>query len=433
LDQSDLKRDKPRAILVIIPFFLPDRGASAAMHSDLWYSLAAQGFDITVRCPIPYYPEWRDKSERNGLRVWRYVDHGVAVERFGLFIPSNPNSLAQRLLFELSMFFSMMRNLSGRKFDAIVSYSPNAACVGYAAFLSALWRKPMWLHILDVTADAASNTGLVKGRFLTRIFKAFEKFLYNRANSWSTISLQMAKGLSGRRSRGQPIFLQPNWLEPQLGVAVEQLRHGLQHEQQGKCRLLYVGNIGAKQNLLAFCKWLGQSDLRFEFRIFGHGNRANEVRSWITTRDDPRFIIGESFLGDVEYAEQLGKTDLCIISEGSARGAAYFPGKAVVAIVAGVPILAVCAVDSPLGVEVDSYDVGLRADWNDLTLAYRLIRDIEFDRGMLRPWRRNCLLRAAYYDREKNLARFVKILAAFSAGTDISGELEPEELATSEV
>lgn len=431
-DRNEMQRRQSGAILVIMPFFLPDRGASAAMHSDLWFSLTARGFDVTVRCPVPYYPEWRDKSGRNGLRMWNYLDHGVRVERYGLFIPADPNSLTQRLLFETSMFLSMMRNLGGRRFDAIVAYSPNAACVGYAAFLKFVWRIPMWLHVLDVTADAAASTGLVKGRAVARIFGRIEKFIFNRADVWSTISLQMAKRLSRMRSRGQPICLQPNWVEPSLNAAIEQLQDRKQREWSEGCRLLYVGNIGAKQSLLAFCKWLGKSDLDLKFRIFGHGNKADEVRGWVAAQDDPRFVLGELFLDDKAYARELERADLYVISEVSGPDAAYFPGKAVVAIQAGVPILAVCSEDSPLGVEVDNYDLGLRASWDDLTPVYRLIRDIEDHGNALDRWRRNCRYRARYYDRKTNIERFAKRLGAFSSAMDIMEMLEPEELTVSQ-
>lgn len=427
--KNGLQRDPSRQVLVIMPYFLPDRAGSIAMHCDLWFSLADQGFEVTVRCPVAYYPEWRDKSGQNGLRIWSYKEQGVSVERFGLFIPSNPNSLIQRLLFETSMFLSMLRSLEGGRFDAVVAYSPNSACVAYAAVLKLLWRMPMWVHVLDVTADAAAATGLVKGRTVKRLLQSVEKFLYNRADAWSTISLQMAKRLSTIRSRRQPICLQPNWVEPSLKAAIEQLPDREPGKRSSPCRLLYVGNIGAKQSLLTFCEWLSESDLSFNFRIFGHGSKADEVRCWVAARNDSRFVMGESFLDDEAYARELARADVYAICEIGGSGAAYFPGKAVVAMQAGVPILSVCAEDSPLGMEVDGYDIGLRASWDDLTPVSQLIRDIRACRNDLERWGRNGRQRAEYYDRNVNIERFARRLGAFSSAKDISEMLEPEELA----
>src|SRR5690242_16390311 len=87
-------------VYVVLNVFSPDIAGGAAVYTDLCFSLSRAGFGVTVAAPMPFYPEWRDKSGRNGWRVWRYVMNGVAIERYGLFIPRNPNSLIQRLLFE---------------------------------------------------------------------------------------------------------------------------------------------------------------------------------------------------------------------------------------------------------------------------------------------------------------------------------------------
>jgi hypothetical protein len=411
-------------IVVVMPYFLPDRAGSSAMHCDLWFSLAERGFEVTVRCPIPYFPEWRDKSGRNGWRRRTTREHGTTVERFGLFIPSNPNSVMQRMLFEASMFLSMLRNLRGGGFSAVVAYSPNAACVGYAAVLKLIWRMPMWLHVLDVTSDAAIGTGLVKHRGLTRLFQTIERRLYNRADVWSTISAPMATRLSAIRTRGQPIFLQPNWVEPSLMAAI--VRTPPTDVRTGPCRLLYVGNIGAKQGLLTFCQWLHGSELAFSFSIFGHGARAREVRNWLAAQNDPRFHLGEEFLDDADYARALAAADLYAICEVAGAGAAYFPGKAVVAIQAQTPILAICAEDSALGAEVTEHDLGLRASWDDLTQAAALIGAIRDHDDRLARWRRNCASRAGFYDRAANIERFAERLRTLVSSGDFTARLEEQ-------
>src|SRR5215813_13487714 len=126
LAEADV-RDRMRRprLLVLINNFPPDRGGAAAVYGDMCYGLAEQGFDVTVRCAYPYFPEWRDKSGRNGWKIWRYEEQGIRVERFGLYIPANPNSTVRRLLHELSFLLSLLRGLPrGGCFDLVMAYCP---------------------------------------------------------------------------------------------------------------------------------------------------------------------------------------------------------------------------------------------------------------------------------------------------------------------
>ncbi|MEX0747834.1 MAG: hypothetical protein WD275_07530, partial [Rhodothermales bacterium] len=93
-------------LLVVVNVFEPDLGGGV-LFSDLCYGLAERGFEVTVRCAYPYYPEWRDKSGGNGLRIRTSLKNGVRIERFGLYIPRHPNSLPERLLYESSFYCSL--------------------------------------------------------------------------------------------------------------------------------------------------------------------------------------------------------------------------------------------------------------------------------------------------------------------------------------
>ena len=186
---------KPR-LLVLINNFPPDRGGGAAVYGDMCYSLVARGFEVTVRCAYPYYPEWRDKSGRNGLRIWRYEDQGVHVERYGLYIPADPNSVLRRLLHELSYLLSLLRSLHrGRSFDLVMAYCPAVSSVVLGACNKLLYRRPLWLNVQDLAAEAAAASGLVKHGWLGALLRGVQAWLFNRADIWSTISPVMAQRL----------------------------------------------------------------------------------------------------------------------------------------------------------------------------------------------------------------------------------------------
>lgn len=178
---------RPR-LLMVVNVFNPDRGGGGAVFSDLAYGLAERGFDVTVRCAYPYYPEWQDKSGKNGLVIQRYEENGVHVERYGIFIPSNPNALSQRLLYEASFFFSLLRSLSrGRRFDLVMVYCPLVGAVAFAVLNKWLHRKPLWLNVQDLSADAAAASGIARGRGVKRLLGAVQQWFFNQAQVWSWI------------------------------------------------------------------------------------------------------------------------------------------------------------------------------------------------------------------------------------------------------
>src|SRR5690606_25234331 len=112
-------------LLVLVNHYAPDRGGGGAAYTDMCRSLAQRGVEVTVACPYPFYPEWRDKSGRNGMRLWRYEEAGVTVVRYGLMIPRDPRALLPRLGFELSLFLSALRLLpQARHADAVMAYCP---------------------------------------------------------------------------------------------------------------------------------------------------------------------------------------------------------------------------------------------------------------------------------------------------------------------
>src|SRR4051794_31598547 len=270
--------NRPLRVLVIPDKYLPDQCGGGAIYTDMCRGLARRGLDVTVRCPYPFYPEWTDKSGRNGFRVDRTVDHGVRVERFGMFIPRNPRSVWQRMLLDATYFASLCRSLmGGPRFDAVLAYSPHTGGVAYAALHKLLFGGPICLSIMDLPADAASASGMARGVWLPRLFDAVQRALFNSADVWRSISPVMIERLDDLRGRNQPILFIPDWLHPTIAEALQDLPSKVGRVPDRPVRLFYSGNIGAKQGLLDFCKVLQSRSSPFRFRIHGEGGAAGQV------------------------------------------------------------------------------------------------------------------------------------------------------------
>ncbi len=392
-------------LLVIVNVFHPDRGGGASVFSDMCYGLQDRGFDVTVRCAYPYYPEWEDKTGHNGMEIRCDTDHGVTVERFGLYIPSDPNSLTERFLYEASFFLSLSRTLlDDETFDAVMVFCPLVGAVGYAGLRRELYGEPLWLNVQDLSAEAARAGGISTNDWLIRIMAAVQRWLFNRADVWSSISPEMIERLRPMRSYDQPLLYVPNWLNTSMAQVIEKLPDKVGRLPDEPVKLLYAGNIGSKQDLLRCCRHLHRSDAAFFFQIHGDGSEADRVSTWIDESGDDRFGFGP-FLPEADFIRAIHDTDYFLISEKSGTGGSFIPSKMIPGMATGTPILAISDADSPLGREMHREEPGPWLSWTNLDELPALLRETAAGTVPFVNWQENARSRATFYERDSVLDR----------------------------
>ncbi len=386
-------------LLVVTNLFHPDRGGGASVFSDMCYELVERGHDVTVFGAYPYYPEWQNKS---GARLWRVSQEtirGVKVHRFGMYFPKNPSRFVPRVLFELSFLLSLMRSLFYfRRFDAVMLYCPLMGAVAYGAVRKMLYREPTWLNIQDIPADAAAASGISRSRFAKALGNFSQTFLFNRADVWSSIAPKMIDRVAAIRRRGQPIHFVPNFLNGSMADAIAEHPTKLGRPAERPIKLLYAGNIGKKQDLLAFCQRLAATELPFQFRIHGNGGEAHRVQSWIESQRDPRFQFGE-FLDERGFVQALFETDLFVITETPGVGASFIPSKLIPGIATGTPVVCLCDPDGPLGREVNEHRLGIAMPWSQFDELPDRLAEFSNDAASFAEFQRCALDRAHAYSR----------------------------------
>lgn len=409
--------DKPR-LLVIVNVYRPDLGGGV-LFADLAEGLAARGFDITVRCAYPYYPEWRDKTGRNGLAVDRRREQGVLVERYGLFVPTKPNRLVQRLAYEASFFLSLLRDVPDRgRFDAVMAFCPLVGAVAFGAMAAHSARVPLWLNVQDLSADAASASGIIRSGGVARILSGIQTAVFNRAGTWTTISPVMADRLAPLRKRSQPLHMIPNWLHDSLADMIAALPSKSGRAPGRPVKMLYSGNVGAKQDLIGFCRALARTGADFAFRIQGGGAMADSVRSWVADSGDGRFSF-HRLSDEAGLARALHETDLFVVTETYGAGGSFIPSKILPAMASATPMLVVCDADSPLGREMTESEAGPVFRWDTVDDVGPLLANLPDRTDVFATWQENALRRAALYDRTTILDRYADLLRGMitSAGT----------------
>jgi colanic acid biosynthesis glycosyl transferase WcaI len=390
-------------LLVISHLFAPDVCGGASIFSDMCFGLAQRNIDVTVRCGYPYYPEWKDKSGHNGVRIERGRDRGVHVERYGMFIPSNPRSKWQRVLYEGSFFLSLCRSFfDNTQFDSVIVFCPLAGSVAFAALHKLFHRKTLWLNVQDLPADAAAASKIVAGKPAQKLLQAVQRWLFNRADLWSSISPIMVERLEQLRDRQQPVMFLPNWLHESIAEQIQAYPSKVGRAPNRPVRLLYAGNIGSKQGLLQFCKNLGMANTPFQFKIHGDGGAASEVREWLTSSRDSRFSLCP-VLDEAAFVDALHETDFLVITEKPESGASFFPSKTVPALAAATPILAVSDPDSPLGREMRTHNVGPWFPWSRSSEVVEFLGSIDAHEQDFVVWQRNAIRRSEAFLRERCL------------------------------
>ena len=210
-------------------------------------------------------------------------------------------------------------------------------------------------------------------------------------------------------NRRKHICYLPNWLNDSLREEIDALPNKHKKRTASPVRLLYAGNIGKKQDLLKFCRFMHRQDFDFEFCIYGAGGEANHVDEWVSSVRDPRFSYGP-FLDEAGFAEALNYTDFFVITEKKGIGASFIPSKLIPAIYSGTPILAVCDCDSPLGQEMSAFKLGCQFPWDNLDgLIPNFVKYIKNPRKFLEA-RQNCVSRSMFFKRDRVIDSFLESL-----------------------
>lgn len=396
-------------ILVVVNVYRPDLGGGV-LFADLCEGLVERGMEVTVRCAVPYYPEWTDKSGRNGLSISHSEEAGVHIERFGLFIPGNPNSFLQRLVYEASFFLSLLRRpVRKDEFDAILVFCPLVGAVAYAGLMARWSGTPLWLNVQDLSAQAAAAGGIAsKTSWLERIQNA----LFRKADLWSSISPPMIQALERVPGAPLPVASIPNWLHTSLGDGLRSAQPKPEPPDR-PLRLLYSGNIGGKQDLQLFCERLLAVDASFEFRIQGAGSRADELATWLSAQGDPRIHM-RPLTDEAGLVDALAWADAYVITEKAGAGSSFIPSKLIPGMTSATPILAVCDADGPLGHEISEWNVGYRVDWDDPDALPGFFRNVRSGNGVYAAWSRNARERSGFYERERGIDRCVEALESLT-------------------
>ncbi len=217
-----------------------------------WF--AAHGHDVAAVTAKPYYPDWEIHKPYKGTGwVTEQVDK-VTVHRVPLYVPKEVTS-KKRILHEFSFLGGVFPKWFGlllkKKYDIVIDITPPFHLGFFALFYAKLKGAKLITHIQDLQVDAAKELGMINNeRLLNVMFKA-EKYLLDRSDAVSSISLGMKKKILAKGVPEAKYIMFPNWVDEEAikPLSKEQSLRNEWGISLGDKVVLYSGNLGEKQGL----------------------------------------------------------------------------------------------------------------------------------------------------------------------------------------
>lgn len=265
-------------ILIIGINYYPEDSAIGLYTTQKAEYLARKGHHVEVITGFPYYPNWKISHEYLDKNYFHREEvNGVVVYRSRQYVPENP-TFSKRILhlisFTLGNFFNLFKIT---KPDIVVSIIPFTSSALLGWFLKLRYKSKLWVHIQDFEFDAAVDSGLLKGnkKWIMKLLQWIETRILNKADVVSTISQSMIKKLK-TKTKTNTYFL-PNWIDDEIFSVHANEKHNFLNTK--KFKILYSGNIGAKQDWGFFVKILEQlhTDDEIEIVVVGEGSEKSQL------------------------------------------------------------------------------------------------------------------------------------------------------------
>jgi colanic acid biosynthesis glycosyl transferase WcaI len=347
-------------ILILAQHYAPEEVSGAVLATQLATDLAVRGHQVSFVTSAPSYPQGCVFPGYRNRLFFRETISGVKVIRVWSYI--HPQKTFWRRLLNYGTFSAaaVWGGLFAGKPDVILSASPPFP-LGIAAWLiKSVWGVPWVLRVEDLYPDVAIAMGALKNRWGIAFFKSLEKWLYQKSDHISVISIGFLsilkkKGVAEHKISVIPVWADPDIIQPLPKVNDFSKQYGLEE----KFVVLYSGNLGltsALDEVIDAAKLL-EDQKRVVFLIIGEG----VFKARLAKRAQQENLNNVIFLPfqplhDVPII--LATADFSLVTLNQNSSDTSLPMKTFSIMASGRPILAVAPGRSELAALVREADCG---------------------------------------------------------------------------
>lgn len=268
-----------KKILIHSIVFSPDGVSTAYLYNDIALGFKNNGYEVVVLTTTPHYnivkEDFAKQPMSPKLKGLFYESSFNGIRVIHVPLKKYKSTLLRILSFIYWHLFSFVLGLSINKIDFILSPSPPLS-IGFVSILIAKIKKAKIIYnVQEIYPDLLINQGSLKSKFIIKILKRLEKFVYNNSNAVITIDRNFYDQIKGRISNLQKLNIIPNFVDtelykPEINITLPSIFN----DNKSKLKLLYAGNIGFFQDwepIFYAAKKLLNTNI--EFWIIGEGVR----------------------------------------------------------------------------------------------------------------------------------------------------------------
>lgn len=326
-------------ILVVTECFWPDIYAI----NDIVTRLVQRGHQVTVLTGLPDYTTSEIPEEYKHGKSRHQVYHGAEVFRVPTI--ARRHGPIWRSLSYLSYWFNGVYAAHHKKFDFDVIYVWEVSPVTMAFPAIALkkkYHKPILLYCMDIWPECVKAMGFKEHTLPYSMIHSISKKAYRGCDKIAVSS----KPFFAYLNQVDQVPLEKMTYLPQYGPE-RMLNMDLKAEpaEDGKVRLLYIGNIGKAQGLDTLLKAIAllNTDRPYVFNIVGGGTEFESCKNLSN-----QLKLGEKvkFYGPIPFDQSVNmyrQADACVFTlKGDTHIGDTLPGKIQTYLAAGKPVFAAC-------------------------------------------------------------------------------------------
>lgn len=347
-------------IVIFGGHYEPDLGPSAPIYTMLCEHLARLGHQVTMVTMVPHYPSGQVPHAYRGRFLWKSTENGVEVIR--VWLPSLDRSkllyrFLQFIVYQLGIIASML----GKPYDVV--YAGGAAITVWMSFaaLVVLPRKPAIYAVYDVYPHVGVRLGIFRHRPVIAAVAALEKLCLHNATLVRIISESFRPDLRELGVADEKMAMVYDWVDTDL-VRPLPRNNTFSHEfgLDGKCVVMYAGNIGLSQGLENVLDAAGMladhPDLLFVF--VGDGASREKLAAEIERRQlrNVRLI---PFQPRERLPYVLASADISLVSLRHGVGRGSLPSKTYSILASGRPVIASVDAGSEAWRLIERADAGI--------------------------------------------------------------------------
>ena len=237
-------------ILLLTDHFPPEIGSAAYLFYELGCELTKRGYDVKVLTTFPRYynlSKPAEKYKKKFLMLEKMDGMGVFRVR-GLPIPKDNLLLRGSEQFLLPIIL-ISRGLFLKKPHVIVVYSPPLPLAFISWILSRIKKCKLVVNIQDLYPQTIIDVGMLKNKFLIKIFRGLENFVYTHSDFLTVHSENNKKYLIEHGASEEKVEVVYNWVDIDFIKPLKKLNEFEGIDLKNKFVVSYAGVLSIHQGL----------------------------------------------------------------------------------------------------------------------------------------------------------------------------------------